>query len=82
VEGADVDESLSLPWPPVVVLAGPGTSGKSLCAASHFPEACIASSDRLRAVIGTGEDDITASADAFDLLDASCGGGWRGASPP
>jgi F420-dependent oxidoreductase-like protein len=62
-------EALNLPSPCVVVLAGPGASGKSTWAAAHFPADCIVSSDRLRAVVGAGEDDISASADAFELLD-------------
>jgi alkanesulfonate monooxygenase SsuD/methylene tetrahydromethanopterin reductase-like flavin-dependent oxidoreductase (luciferase family)/predicted kinase len=52
-----------------VVLIGPGAAGKSTWAAAHFPADSIVSSDRLRAMVGTGEDDITASADAFALLD-------------
>jgi F420-dependent oxidoreductase-like protein len=64
-----VDEVLSLPSPCVVILAGPGASGKSTWAAGHFPSDCIVSSDRLRAVVGEGEDDIAASADAFTVLD-------------
>jgi F420-dependent oxidoreductase-like protein len=62
-------DALSLPSPCVVVLAGPGASGKSAWAAEHFPPDSVVSSDRLRAVVGTGEDDVAASADAFDLLD-------------
>src|SRR5687767_10506680 len=60
---------LNLPSPCVVVLVGPGASGKSAWAAAHFPAEQIVSSDALRAVVGTGEDDITASTDAFALLD-------------
>jgi F420-dependent oxidoreductase-like protein len=51
------------------VLVGPGASGKSTWAAEHFPADCIVSSDRLRALVGTGEDDIAASTDAFAVLD-------------
>jgi F420-dependent oxidoreductase-like protein len=61
--------TLNLPAPCVVVLAGPGASGKTTWAAEHFPAEAIVSSDRLRAVVGSGEDDITASTDAFALLD-------------
>jgi len=61
--------TLALPSPCVVVLAGPGASGKSTWAAEHFPAAAVVSSDRLRAVVGAGEDDITASTDAFALLE-------------
>ncbi|MGH3992067.1 MAG: AAA family ATPase, partial [Pseudonocardiaceae bacterium] len=61
---------LNLPSPCAVVLVGPGASGKSTWAAAHFPAHWIISSDRLRALAGRGEDDITASEDAFALLDA------------
>jgi F420-dependent oxidoreductase-like protein len=60
---------LSLPSPCVVVLVGPGASGKTTWAAEHFPADAVVSSDRLRALAGAGEDDITASTDAFALLD-------------
>jgi len=60
---------LNLPSPCVVVLVGPGAAGKSTWAAAHFPPDAVVSSDRLRAVVGAAEDDITASADAFALLD-------------
>jgi F420-dependent oxidoreductase-like protein len=59
----------SLPAPCVVVLVGPGAAGKSTWAAANFPIDAIVSSDRLRALVGAGEDDVTASADAFALLD-------------
>lgn len=59
----------TLPDPSVVVLIGPGAAGKSTWAAANFPPATIVSSDRLRALVGSGEDDITASADAFAILD-------------
>ncbi|HEY7593372.1 MAG TPA: TIGR03560 family F420-dependent LLM class oxidoreductase [Actinophytocola sp.] len=61
--------TLALPSPCVVVLVGPGASGKSTWAAEHFPAETIVSSDRLRAVVGAGEDDIAASTDAFALLE-------------
>jgi F420-dependent oxidoreductase-like protein len=64
-----VVDARSLPSPCVVVLVGPGAAGKSTWAAASFPADAIVSSDRLRAVVGAGEDDITASADAFTLLD-------------
>ena len=51
------------------MLAGPGASGKSSWAAEHFPPDAVVSSDRLRAVAGAGEDDVSASADAFALLE-------------
>ena len=50
-------------WP------GPAASGKSTWATAHFPPSTVVSSDALRGVVGAGEDDIAASADAFALLD-------------
>lgn len=61
--------TLTLPSPCVVVLVGPGASGKSSWAAEHFPADSVVSSDRLRTVVGAGEDDIAASTDAFTLLE-------------
>lgn len=68
-ERMDAEVARSLPSPCVVVLVGPGASGKSTWAASQFPPDTVISSDRLRALLGSGEDDIAASADAFSLLD-------------
>jgi F420-dependent oxidoreductase-like protein len=51
------------------VLVGPGAAGKSTWAAAHFPVDVVVSSDRLRALVGTGEDDVAASTDAFALLE-------------
>jgi F420-dependent oxidoreductase-like protein len=64
-----MQDSLRLPSPCVVVLVGPGASGKSTWATAHFHPDLIVSSDRLRALVGSGEDDISASDDAFLLLD-------------
>jgi F420-dependent oxidoreductase-like protein len=64
-----VAEAHNLPSPCVVVLVGPGASGKSTWAATHFPPDAIVSSDRLRALVGTGENDVAASTDAFALLE-------------
>lgn len=61
--------TLLLPSPCLVVLAGPVAAGKSTWAAAHFPPSAIVSSDALRGVVGAGEDDITASTDAFALLE-------------
>lgn len=60
---------VNLPAPCVVVLVGPGASGKSTWAAGQFAADVIVSSDRLRALVGSGEDDIEASTDAFVVLD-------------
>src|SRR6266516_3910371 len=62
-------EVLNLRSPCVVVLAGPGAAGKSTWAAANFAPGCVVSSDRLRAQVGAGEDDIAATADAFVLLE-------------
>jgi F420-dependent oxidoreductase-like protein len=62
-------DAVNLPAPCVVVLVGPGASGKTTWADEHFAADVIVSSDRLRALVGSGEDDIAASADAFELLD-------------
>ncbi|MFI7065853.1 LLM class flavin-dependent oxidoreductase [Kribbella sp. NPDC050124] len=62
-------DELKLPSPCVVILAGPGASGKSTWAAERFAADLIVSSDRLRALVGAGEDDIAASTDAFALLE-------------
>ena len=59
----------ALPSPCVVVLIGPGASGKSTWASANFPADVVVSSDRLRAAVGTGEDDLEASDDAFALLE-------------
>src|SRR5918997_2158817 len=59
----------NLPSPCVVVLVGPGAAGKSTWAAETFAAELIVSSDRLRALVGAGEDDLAASADAFVLLE-------------
>jgi F420-dependent oxidoreductase-like protein len=60
---------LRLPYPCVVVLVGPSGSGKSHWAAEWFPDDHIVSSDRLRALVGTGEHDQRAGVDAFVVLD-------------
>ena len=53
----------------LVILIGPSGSGKSTWAGEWFPPDYIVSSDRLRAMVGAGERDQRASADAFELLD-------------
>lgn len=51
------------------MLVGPGAAGKSTWAETHFAADRIVGSDRLRALVGAGEDDLGASADAFALLE-------------
>jgi F420-dependent oxidoreductase-like protein len=63
------DDPVRLPEPCLVVLAGPGASGKTTWADAHAAPDQVVSSDRLRALVGTGEDDLTASEDAFAVLD-------------
>ncbi len=61
---------LRLPDPTLVVLVGPSAAGKSTWAGEQFRAEQIVSSDGLRAVVGEGEHDLSASADAFQVLDA------------
>ncbi len=63
------DDVRALPTPCMVVLVGPGASGKTTWADTHFPAGTVVSSDRLRALVGIAEDDLEASTDAFALLD-------------
>lgn len=67
---ASVVDVLRLAEGTLVVLVGPSCSGKTTWAAQHFPPDQVVGSDRLRAVVGEGEHDLSASADAFAVLDA------------
>src|SRR3954469_10850636 len=67
--GRVVELSIVLPSPCLVVLVGASGAGKSSWAAEQFASAQVGSSARLRAVIGEGEEDLSASEDAFALLD-------------
>ncbi|MGH9246859.1 MAG: TIGR03560 family F420-dependent LLM class oxidoreductase [Acidimicrobiales bacterium] len=60
---------MRLPDPCLVVLVGPAASGKSTWAGGWFRPEQIVSSDRLRALVGTGEKDQRASKAAFEVLD-------------
>jgi alkanesulfonate monooxygenase SsuD/methylene tetrahydromethanopterin reductase-like flavin-dependent oxidoreductase (luciferase family)/predicted kinase len=55
--------------PSLVILVGPSGSGKSTWASERFRPEEIVSSDHLRAIVGSGENDLDASAEAFTLLD-------------
>jgi F420-dependent oxidoreductase-like protein len=58
-----------LPSPCVVVLVGASGSGKSHWASGQFRTEQVVSSDRLRAIVGEGDDDLAASDDAFAILE-------------
>lgn len=60
---------LRLPAPCLIVLVGPAGSGKSTWSARTFSDTEIVSSDRLRAMVGAGEDDQSAGTVAFGLLE-------------
>lgn len=60
---------LKLPAPSLIVLVGPSGSGKTTWALEHFASGEVVSSDSLRAMVGAGEDDQSASTAAFDLLE-------------
>ncbi len=55
--------------PALVWLVGPSGAGKSTWADEHFRPEEIVSSDELRARLGSGEADLTASAEAFEVLE-------------
>ena len=65
----DRTTGVRLPDPCLVVLVGATAAGKSDWAAQWFHPDQVVSSDRLRAVVGTGERDQRASRDAFEVLD-------------
>jgi alkanesulfonate monooxygenase SsuD/methylene tetrahydromethanopterin reductase-like flavin-dependent oxidoreductase (luciferase family)/predicted kinase len=58
-----------LPDPAVIVLIGPSGSGKTTWAAARYLPREVVSSDQLRGIVGSGEHDLDASAEAFSLLD-------------
>jgi alkanesulfonate monooxygenase SsuD/methylene tetrahydromethanopterin reductase-like flavin-dependent oxidoreductase (luciferase family)/predicted kinase len=62
-------DQVRIPDPALVVLIGASGSGKSAWAQAHYRSVEIVSSDQLRAVVGSGERDLDASAEAFALLD-------------
>ena len=69
MDAAEAGTGTALPDPALVVLVGVSGSGKSVWAAEHYGPDEVVSSDRLRAVVGSGEHDLEASDDAFALLD-------------
>ncbi len=64
-----VGRMLRLADPTLVILVGPSASGKSTWAEQWFAAEQIVSSDRLRAMVGEGESDQAAGADAFAVLE-------------
>ena len=64
-----IQPGTTIPDPAVVVLVGPSGSGKSSWAGERYLGREIVSSDQLRSVVGSGENDLDASADAFSMLD-------------
>ena len=69
VDATEASRDTAIPDPALVVLIGPAGSGKSVWAAERYRLQEVVSSDRLRAVVGSGEHDLDASDDAFALLD-------------
>jgi alkanesulfonate monooxygenase SsuD/methylene tetrahydromethanopterin reductase-like flavin-dependent oxidoreductase (luciferase family)/predicted kinase len=65
----DCAQEVARPDPALVVLIGPSGSGKSTWAALRYRLREIVSADGLRAIVGSGEHDLGASADAFTLVD-------------
>lgn len=61
--------AIRIPFPSLIVLVGPSGSGKTTWAAANFESGQVVSSDALRAAVGTGQHDQTASADAFAVLE-------------
>jgi protein phosphatase len=57
----------------LVVLVGAAGAGKSTFAASHFRQTQIISSDFCRGLVSDDENDLSASADAFEVLNLIAG---------
>ena len=72
-----IQPGTTIPDPAAVVLVGPSGSGKSGWAGERYLAREIVSSDQLRSVVGSGENDLDASADAFSLLDQIAGARTR-----
>jgi predicted kinase len=61
--------TVRIPVPALVVLVGPSGAGKSTWAERWVRPDQIISTDRLRGLVGEGEDDQRAGTDAFAVLD-------------
>ena len=66
-------EAVPIPTPSLVVLVGAPASGKSTWAAEHFRPEQIVCADTLRGIVGEHELDLSATGDAFELLDRIVG---------
>ncbi len=60
--------TLNIPELSLVLLVGSSGAGKSSFARKHFKETEVISSDYCRGLVSDDENDITCSADAFDVL--------------
>jgi protein phosphatase len=60
--------NLEIPAPSLVVLVGPAGAGKTTFARSRFGPTEVVSSDACRAMVADRESDLSATADAFEIL--------------
>jgi len=60
---------VQLPDPALIELVGASGSGKSTWALARYRSAEVVSADTLRGIVGSGPNDLDASADAFSLLE-------------
>lgn len=67
----------ALPDPALIVLVGASGSGKSTWAATRYRSVEVVSSDELRGIVGSGQHDLDASAEAFTLLEQIVAGRVR-----
>jgi protein phosphatase len=63
-------EPIVVPDPSLVLLVGASGSGKTTFAARHFARTEVLASDAFRAMVADDERDMSATADAFELLHA------------
>jgi protein phosphatase len=64
-------ERIVVPDPSLVLLFGASGSGKTTFAARHFAPTEVLASDTFRAMVADDERDMSATADAFELLHAA-----------
>jgi protein phosphatase len=63
-------ERIVVPDPSLVLLVGASGSGKTTFAARHFAPTEVLASDAFRAMVADDERDMSATADAFELVHA------------